>query len=95
MRKRWASPTFPEDEHARGLLLDFDLADNSILGTHYRAPAAPSIGLIDYAAVHPLKADRLIRDFDIRPRYTTRQSTFQRKSAKKRSIIAREFDLLT
>src|SRR6185295_216772 len=26
----------PEDRHRRGLLLEFNLADNAILGTHYR-----------------------------------------------------------
>src|SRR3954467_448650 len=29
----------PEDRHRRGLLLDFDLSENSILGLHYRKPA--------------------------------------------------------
>ena len=29
----------PEDRHRRGLLLDFTLAENSILGVHYRPPA--------------------------------------------------------
>src|SRR5262249_5085892 len=56
----------PEDRHARGLLLDFNLADNAILGVHYRRPAVTSYGLIDDRAVVE-KASRLIRDFDVRP----------------------------
>ncbi|MBK9317094.1 MAG: ABC transporter ATP-binding protein [Acidobacteria bacterium] len=83
----------PEDRHARGLLLDFDLADNSILGTHYRAPAAPSaIGLIDYAAVHH-KADRLIRDFDVRPTNSALPARALSGGNQQKLIIAREFDL--
>src|SRR6185503_9396297 len=56
----------PEDRHRRGLLLEFDLADNAILGTHYRAPAATRFGLLDDKAI-AAKAARLIRDFDVRP----------------------------
>lgn len=83
----------PEDRHARGLLLDFDLADNSILGTHYRAPAAPSAyGLIDYDAVH-LKADRLIRDFDVRPPNSALPARALSGGNQQKLIIAREFDL--
>ena len=35
----------PEDRHKRGLLLNSDLAENSILGVHYRPPAASASGL--------------------------------------------------
>ena len=41
----------PEDRHARGLLLDFNLAGNAILGVHYRKPAVTTFGLIDDHAV--------------------------------------------
>src|SRR5712672_358219 len=30
----------PEDRHRRGLLLDFSLSENAILGVHYRAPGS-------------------------------------------------------
>src|SRR5215470_9989095 len=33
----------PEDRHRRGLLLDFTLSENSILGVHYRPPIATAI----------------------------------------------------
>src|SRR5262249_14585426 len=56
----------PEDRHARGLLLEFDLADNTILGAHYRKPPVGAAGLIDEGAVNK-KAVRLIRDSDVRP----------------------------
>src|SRR5215216_1832474 len=37
----------PEDRHRRGLLLDFDLSENSILGLHYRRPAVSVGPLLD------------------------------------------------
>ena len=37
----------PEDRHKRGLLLNSDLAENSILGVHYRPPAASASGLMN------------------------------------------------
>src|ERR1044071_1056754 len=36
----------PEDRHRRGLLLDFDLAENSILGLHYRRPIVSGLGIL-------------------------------------------------
>src|SRR5207253_1557662 len=43
-RKELSIAHIPEDRHRRGLLLDFDLAENSILGVHYRPPAAAHLG---------------------------------------------------
>jgi ABC-type uncharacterized transport system ATPase subunit len=83
----------PEDRHQRGLLLDFDLADNSILGTHYRAPAAPSRwGLLDDAAIDA-KAQRLIRDFDVRPPNPALAARALSGGNQQKLIIGREFDL--
>src|SRR2546429_8088772 len=36
----------PEDRHRRGLLLDFSLAENTILGVHYRKPAVSAGGVL-------------------------------------------------
>ncbi len=82
----------PEDRHARGLLLEFDLADNAILGTHYRAPAVSSIGLIDDDAVAE-KAQRLIRDFDVRPPNAALPARALSGGNQQKLIIGREFDL--
>src|ERR1051326_8406294 len=38
-RKELGIAHVPEDRHRRGLLLDFSLAENTILGVHYRRPA--------------------------------------------------------
>jgi len=83
----------PEDRHRRGLLLDFDLAGNLILGTHYRAPAAPSnFGLIDEKAITD-KARRLIADFDVRPPDETLPARSLSGGNQQKLIIGREFDL--
>src|SRR4026209_1649635 len=34
----------PEDRHRRGLLLEFTLSENAILGVHYRPPAVSGVG---------------------------------------------------
>ena len=86
----------PEDRHRRGLLLEFDLADNSILGTHYRQPVVPpgfgSLGLIDGRAVER-KAERLIHDFDVRPPNYTLLARVLSGGNQQKLIIGREFDL--
>jgi general nucleoside transport system ATP-binding protein len=88
----------PEDRHRRGLLLDFDLADNVILGTHYREPAVHSglghsvLGLIDDEAVET-KTERLIRDFDVRPADQTLPARALSGGNQQKLIIGREFDL--
>src|SRR5256714_57100 len=56
----------PEDRHRRGLLLDFDLAENSILGLHYRRPAVSFGPLLDLKGIRN-RALEVIRDFDVRP----------------------------
>ena len=83
----------PEDRHRRGLLLEFDLADNSILGTHYRPPASTSsLGLIDEKAVDE-KAKRLIHDFDVRPPNAELPARALSGGNQQKLIIGREFDL--
>ncbi|MCW5967898.1 MAG: ABC transporter ATP-binding protein [Blastocatellales bacterium] len=83
----------PEDRHRRGLLLEFDLADNAILGAHYRAPVAPTRwGLLDDAAIEG-KAKRLIRDFDVRPPDPDLPARALSGGNQQKLIIGREFDL--
>ena len=46
----------PEDRHRRGLLIDFGLDENSILGVHYRPPVTAYVG-------HIMMDDRAIQRF--------------------------------
>ncbi|MBO0860782.1 MAG: ABC transporter ATP-binding protein [Chloracidobacterium sp.] len=81
----------PEDRHARGLLLDFNLADNCILGVHYRRPAVADYGLIDEQAVIE-KASRLIRDFEVRPPDPAAPARALSGGNQQKLIVGREFD---
>lgn len=81
----------PEDRHRRGLLLEFNLADNAILGSHYRKPAATGLGLLDEAAIAE-KAGRLIRDFDVRPPNAALPARALSGGNQQKLIIGREFD---
>ncbi|HYG11916.1 MAG TPA: ABC transporter ATP-binding protein, partial [Pyrinomonadaceae bacterium] len=58
----------PEDRHRRGLLLDFNLAENSILGDHYRKPAVAGFGdvFLNDRGIRE-RALQVIKDFDVRP----------------------------
>jgi ABC-type uncharacterized transport system ATPase subunit len=81
----------PEDRHRRGLLLDFDLAENSILGTHYRRPATSGV-LLDHAAIRA-GAAKLIRDFDVRPANPDLPARSLSGGNQQKLIIGREFEL--
>ena len=82
----------PEDRHARGLLLQFDLAENTILGTHYRSPAAPKRwGLLDFQAISE-KARRVIHDYDVRPPKPELPARALSGGNQQKLIIGREFD---
>ena len=54
----------PEDRHRRGLILEFDLAENLVLGDHRRAPYA-KLGITNPRAISAAARKR-IEDFDIR-----------------------------
>ena len=54
----------PEDRHRRGLVLEFDLAENIILGDHRTPPAAKN-GIMHPKAITELARKR-IADYDIR-----------------------------
>jgi ABC-type uncharacterized transport system ATPase subunit len=83
----------PEDRHRRGLLLDFDLAENSILGVHYKKPAVSAMGiLLDDSAIRK-HADEIIREFDVRPPDSALPVRALSGGNQQKLIIGREFDL--
>lgn len=83
----------PEDRHRRGLLLDFDLVENAILGTHYKAPAAKSaFGLLNEEATTQ-KTKRLLHDFDVRPPKPELPVKVLSGGNQQKLIIGREFDI--
>ena len=67
LRRELGIAHIPEDRHRRGLLLEFDLAENSILGVHYRKPIVNVAGVfLDRLAVRR-RASEIIEGFDVRP----------------------------
>src|SRR6185503_16950070 len=67
IRRELGIAHIPEDRHRRGLLLEFDLAENAILGVHYRKPIVGFGGvLLDSMAVRK-RAEEIIAGFDVRP----------------------------
>ncbi|HEV8238446.1 MAG TPA: ABC transporter ATP-binding protein [Thermoanaerobaculia bacterium] len=58
----------PEDRHRRGLLLDFDLAENCILGAADRPPVAvgPARAWLSRPAIHG-RCTRILNEHDVRP----------------------------
>ena len=56
----------PEDRHRRGLVLEFDLQENSILGFHYRKPVVRNRITLDRAAVRNV-TNEILTGYDVRP----------------------------
>lgn len=84
----------PEDRHRRGLLLEFSLADNSILGVHYRPPVTAYAGniFLDSAAISR-RANEIIKAFDVRPANAELPARALSGGNQQKLIIGREFDL--
>src|SRR5215204_472277 len=82
----------PEDRHRRGLLLDFDLSENSILGIHHRPPAVSTGPLLDLGGIRA-RAQELIRDFDVRPANPDLPARALSGGNQQKLIIGREFGL--
>ncbi|HEX8493699.1 MAG TPA: ABC transporter ATP-binding protein [Pyrinomonadaceae bacterium] len=91
-RKEMGIAHIPEDRHRRGLLLDFDLSENSILGVHHRKPAVTSGVLLDETAIRK-RAVQMIGDFDVRPANPDLPARALSGGNQQKLIIGREFDL--
>lgn len=93
-RKELGIADIPEDRHRRGLLLDSSLAENAILGVHYRKPAVRHDGgvLLDEAGIRSRTA-QIIRDFDVRPPNADLPARALSGGNQQKLIIGREFEL--
>jgi len=92
VRRELGIAHIPEDRHRRGLLLDFILAENSILGVHYRPPIAALIGgiFIDDNAVQR-RAAEIIQNFDVRPPNAALPARALSGGNQQKLIIGREY----
>ena len=83
----------PEDRHRRGLVLDFSVAQNMVLGIHYRSPYIRNL-LLDVINFGPIreKAQRLLQEFDIRPPDQENPAGNLSGGNQQKVIVARELD---
>ena len=91
-RKNLGIAHVPEDRHRRGLLLDFDLAENSILGTHYTKPISTDTGFLSFAAINQ-KINHIVKNFDVRPANRALPARTLSGGNQQKLVIGREFDL--
>lgn len=82
----------PEDRQKRGLLLQSDLAENSILGVHYRPPMAAATGFMNNAAIEK-RVGEILENFDVRPPDATLPAKSLSGGNQQKLIIGREFEL--
>lgn len=91
LRRELGIAHIPEDRHRRGLLLEFDLAENSILGVHYRPPLVSYAGaLLDSTAIRT-RANDIIQGFDVRPANADLPARALSGGNQQKLIIGREF----
>ena len=93
-RKELGIAHVPEDRHRRGLLLDSSLAENTILGVHYRKPAVMGPGkiLLNENGIQK-RTEQVIRDFDVRPPNAALPARALSGGNQQKLIIGREFEL--
>jgi len=92
-RKELGIAHVPEDRHRRGLLLDFSLAENTILGVHYRKPAVGAGNFMLNQKGIQQRAAQVIRDFDVRPPNSALPARALSGGNQQKLIIGREFEL--
>lgn len=64
-RKEEGIGLVPEDRHRDGLVMEYSVADNLVLGLHYTEPYAHGRTWLDFKEIHK-NAEKLREDFDIR-----------------------------
>jgi simple sugar transport system ATP-binding protein len=84
----------PEDRHRRGLLLDFNLAENAILGVDDRPPVAvgPGRSWLDSEAIQE-RARKIVRLFDVRPGDLALPARALSGGNQQKLILGRELEL--
>lgn len=78
----------PEDRQKRGLILDFSLAENLILGSHFVKPFSHRFRM-DYRRIYTY-SDRLVEAFDIRGTGIESQVKYLSGGNQQKVIVARE-----
>ncbi|MGI8735605.1 MAG: ABC transporter ATP-binding protein [Pyrinomonadaceae bacterium] len=91
LRRELGIAHIPEDRHRRGLLLEFDLTENAILGVHYRKPIVGYAGIFHDSAAVRGRAKEIIEGFDVRPANPDLPARALSGGNQQKLIIGREF----
>lgn len=78
----------PEDRHKRGLILDYSVENNLILGSHYRPPVTKGLRL-NFKKIKEFTS-KLIEEFDIRPADGKLPVSSLSGGNQQKAIVARE-----
>jgi ABC-type uncharacterized transport system ATPase subunit len=79
----------PADRQKRGLVLDYDLVENTLLGNQTLAPFAEN-GFLDWKAIRD-HADDIVTEYDIRPPDVDAVSSSLSGGNQQKFIVGREF----
>ena len=90
----------PEDRHRRGLILEYTVAQNMILGLHHRVPFIKRLGLeklflgVDVMNTPKINesAEHLIQEFDVRPPDRDNLAGNLSGGNQQKVVVAREFN---
>ncbi|HHT90372.1 MAG TPA: ABC transporter ATP-binding protein [Firmicutes bacterium] len=80
----------PEDRHRRGLVLDYTVADNLILGIHGKKPFVKGCMIRDDQAVYE-NAEQIIEQYDIRPPVAKQLARSLSGGNQQKIVVGREF----
>ncbi|MFW5937402.1 MAG: ABC transporter ATP-binding protein [Halanaeroarchaeum sp.] len=80
----------PEDRQSRGLVMDFDLVENGILGSQHAAPFADR-GRIDWDEARDHAAD-VVDEYDVRPGDTGAEAVSLSGGNQQKFVVGREFE---
>ncbi|MFC7154609.1 ABC transporter ATP-binding protein [Halomarina halobia] len=79
----------PEDRHERGLVMDFDLVENGLLGNQHREPYSRG-GRVDWRRARG-HAEEIISTFDVRPPDPDAEARSLSGGNQQKFIVGREF----
>ncbi|WP_353892029.1 ABC transporter ATP-binding protein [Proteinivorax hydrogeniformans] len=87
--KKWKVGHIPEDRHKRGLILDYNLAENMVMGYHDTRPFSQPF-YMNFNAINA-HADKLIPEYDVRTPGSHVKARALSGGNQQKVIIAREF----